>query len=487
MGVISGVTGGHEDPGADSTPGRYPHRREGRGPGTLFVAASDASDSAKARADYLCTDYSSDDQAIQAAIDALPSGGGKAVLSEGTFTLAAKLQLTNYLTLEGQGRGRLAGPGCTIITAQAALDDSLIELADTEVTHLQIRDLTIDGNSGNQASGDGIELVWTGTSLTNAPRILLQNLIITDCKEDGLTITQPSGMGGGVATLIDVISSWNLARGFTIGGYDLFALGCIAASNGTRGWQFLSGSTNAQLTNCKAGTSGQETATQGEGFYISGAGRIDFVNCLAQQNTRAGFRIAQVQNNFTACRAEDNGETGTRSPGFQVDAGGDRSSFTGCVAEDKNAGNDRVQSYGLAIASGATDVRWSGGAFENNFSGAVSNSGSNFTMDFWDDISDPGDTNTITTDLPGYCDLTTSGGAETRALGDPTFIGQILDLFFIADGGDCVVTAASPINQTGNTQMTFADGGDHLRLVGHYNATDGWEWRVIANDGVALA
>ncbi len=101
-------------------------------------------------------------------------------------------------------------------------------------------------------------------------------------------------------------------------------------------------------------------------------------------------------------------------------------------------------------------------------------------------IPDPGDTNTIETSHPGYCELTTAG-SETRTLGDPTFKGQIIDLVMIVDVNDCVVTGTSPLNQTGNTILTFADIGDHVRLVGFYNATDGWEWRIVANDGAAAS
>lgn len=101
-------------------------------------------------------------------------------------------------------------------------------------------------------------------------------------------------------------------------------------------------------------------------------------------------------------------------------------------------------------------------------------------------IDDPGDTNTIEGNQAGYVELVTTG-AEVRTLADPSFRGQVIDLTFITDGGDCVVTASSPINQTGNTIMTFADIGDHVRLVGFNNATDGWEWRVVANDGAALS
>ncbi|KKL18423.1 hypothetical protein LCGC14_2475640 [marine sediment metagenome] len=101
-------------------------------------------------------------------------------------------------------------------------------------------------------------------------------------------------------------------------------------------------------------------------------------------------------------------------------------------------------------------------------------------------IPDPGDAGTVEVSHPGFCELTTAG-AETRTLPDPAFRGQIIDFTFIVDVSDCVITASSPINQSANTQMTFADIGDHLRLIGFWNATDGWEWRVVANDGVSLA
>ena len=102
-------------------------------------------------------------------------------------------------------------------------------------------------------------------------------------------------------------------------------------------------------------------------------------------------------------------------------------------------------------------------------------------------IPDPGDTNTIDTSRSGYCELTT-GGAEVRTLGDPVFRGQIIDLIFFFDGGDCVVTADSPINQNGDTIMTFSDIGESVRLMGHHNATDGWEWVIISlANGVVLS
>jgi len=102
-------------------------------------------------------------------------------------------------------------------------------------------------------------------------------------------------------------------------------------------------------------------------------------------------------------------------------------------------------------------------------------------------ISDPGDGGSVDVSRSGYVELTTSG-AETRTLPDPTFRGQQLDIVFITDGGNCVITSSSAMNQTGNNTATFADVGDHQRLVGIADGpTDSFEWREIANDGVSLS
>ena len=100
-------------------------------------------------------------------------------------------------------------------------------------------------------------------------------------------------------------------------------------------------------------------------------------------------------------------------------------------------------------------------------------------------IPDPGNAGAIAVNDSGICELT-SAGAETRTLADPTFRGQCIEFVFVVDAGDCVVTTASPVNQTGNNTVTFADVGDHQLLMGAYNATDGWEWKEVVNDGAGL-
>ena len=99
-------------------------------------------------------------------------------------------------------------------------------------------------------------------------------------------------------------------------------------------------------------------------------------------------------------------------------------------------------------------------------------------------IPDPGDGGAIDVLQPGFCELSTVA-AQTRTLANPTFRGQEIDLTMVKDMGNCVVTAASPVNQTANNTITFQDIGDHIRMVGFYNATDGWEWRVLVSDFTA--
>ena len=96
-------------------------------------------------------------------------------------------------------------------------------------------------------------------------------------------------------------------------------------------------------------------------------------------------------------------------------------------------------------------------------------------------IRDPGNGGTFDVSRPGIIEVTTAG-AETRTLPDPVFRGQQIDIVMVADGGDCVITASSPVNQTGHTTITLSAIGGFIRLVGKFNATDGWEWQEVMED-----
>lgn len=103
-------------------------------------------------------------------------------------------------------------------------------------------------------------------------------------------------------------------------------------------------------------------------------------------------------------------------------------------------------------------------------------------------IADPGSTKAIPVTASGFVPLTIAGAGETNTLADPTFVGQKLDIIADTLGGvgARAITAASAINQTGNTVMTFAAAQDFIRLVA-VTIGGALKWRVAANDGVALS
>jgi predicted RecA/RadA family phage recombinase len=100
-------------------------------------------------------------------------------------------------------------------------------------------------------------------------------------------------------------------------------------------------------------------------------------------------------------------------------------------------------------------------------------------------INDPGDGGAIPVTVSGVCAIT-SAGAETRTLAAPTVIGQQIALIDDTHVGNIVVTAASPINQAGNTIMTFGAAADMIVLTA-MTIGGTLAWRVTANDGVALS
>ena len=106
------------------------------------------------------------------------------------------------------------------------------------------------------------------------------------------------------------------------------------------------------------------------------------------------------------------------------------------------------------------------------------------------DLQDPGSGKPIPYQFWGQqVKLVTGAGAETNTLADPSKAGQRLDFIMRTDGGgDRVITAASAINQAGNTILTFADVEDFIALTSVRKVGGvGFRWQVLSNDGVALS
>lgn len=101
----------------------------------------------------------------------------------------------------------------------------------------------------------------------------------------------------------------------------------------------------------------------------------------------------------------------------------------------------------------------------------------------WEDIMDPGTGNRIRSPgRSGCCSLVTGAAAETRLVGDPDFVGQVLLLYFATDGGgNCVVTFDHGVSSEDFTTLTLTIAGQHLFLFGmRIGSNMRWRTRVGA-------
>ena len=99
-------------------------------------------------------------------------------------------------------------------------------------------------------------------------------------------------------------------------------------------------------------------------------------------------------------------------------------------------------------------------------------------------IADPGDAGAIPVTRSGSVAITTED-AETRTLAVPGVAGITLVISLDVDGGDCVITVAAAINQTGNNIITMDDAGETIVLTA-VQVAGGLVWRVLNNDGCSL-
>ena len=145
----------------------------------LFVAASNASANSIKNADYVC-DGTADDVQIQAAIDALPAAGGRVVLSEGNFYIAATINIRHQLWLSG------SGIHATQLYLIDGVDDNMIEYdhgGDGVTLWLTLEQMTLSGNKANQAAGHGIYIPAAPDTLSD---VRLRDMYILNFKEDGI-------------------------------------------------------------------------------------------------------------------------------------------------------------------------------------------------------------------------------------------------------------------------------------------------------------
>ncbi len=116
---------------------------------TYVIAASTASATSTVQADYVC-DGTADNVEIQSAINALPAIGGKIQLTEGTFNIAATINLSDIVSIEGaNGQGSSA-------TRLKLVADTIMFQSYASGTHFHMANLKMDGDWANRTSGTAL-------------------------------------------------------------------------------------------------------------------------------------------------------------------------------------------------------------------------------------------------------------------------------------------------------------------------------------------
>lgn len=98
-----------------------------------------------------------------------------------------------------------------------------------------------------------------------------------------------------------------------------------------------------------------------------------------------------------------------------------------------------------------------------------------------EEITDPGNAGAVPVTESGVCHIVTAG-AETRTVADPAAVGLTLSLFFLTDGGNAVVTFASPVNEAGNNTLTLADVTEAAHFVSVRDGASAYRWALVGSN-----
>lgn len=283
----------------------YPIRKT-QSSATFVVAASDSTSDGKLRADYVC-DGTDDDVQIQAALDALPSGGGKVLLLEGTFTIGTTIApIKDNWDLSGMGKG-------TIVKLKNSGNTNIFKTNDG-ITDWTIRDIYFDGNKANQASA-AAAIYIDNTSMAGM-HSFLHNIRVENSKGVGIYAIKPRR-----CHLVQSIIQNNDSHGIHITDEHLEMYGCRIQYNGGDGLHAEDMADNI-LTDC------QFQHNTGHGINFVSTSIVSNCNIM----TNSGYGIASASSSrINGCGIRWNAQTGIKLASHCV--------FTGCRVGNNSYGD----------------------------------------------------------------------------------------------------------------------------------------------------
>ncbi len=250
---------------------------------------------------------------LQHAINAARDTGGVVFFPPGTY-LTRKLTLYSRIHLRGSGGDATTlrlHPGANSPVIESAGFAGLTgRRADGGITMFSVRDLTIDGNKAhNPKGGYGLRIYGYGYELTE--------VVVFNCHNDG--IYSEWGPAGALAApshqmearLTGLRTHDNGGHGIAFAGpHDSMMLNCVAAENSGAGFHITGDSDGTSLVNCHAWGAGQDVS-----FELAAAG-LSCMNCYADLAGGVGVRVSRSD-----CRWVGGLVLGYNHPGPQQEIG----------------------------------------------------------------------------------------------------------------------------------------------------------------------
>lgn len=187
------------------------------GAATITIAASNASTKARALCDYVCDGVDDQEQFHLAFVDILALGGGRILLSEGTFACSAGIVDVPFygrgaanVTLQGQGRG------ATIIASTFSTSDSVLV---SEGDNYHLCDLTFDGTGVTGTSAYGVEIFGLSSSVRRV------GFVNVGWRTGGHILYMANDNGRATVEGCSFVGGTNGVEGLRLGGDDSMAIG----------------------------------------------------------------------------------------------------------------------------------------------------------------------------------------------------------------------------------------------------------------------
>lgn len=282
---------------------------------TIVVAASDSL--YPERADYHC-DGVADNVEIQAAINALPAGGGRVVLLEGTFDISNDIDLVSNLKLSGQGDSTI------LQMADGVAGDHC--LTGNAITNVEISDLLVDGDKAAQTGVQtqfgiywttvshsiiiGVSVIDVGSSaalsgygiyFNNCDHNVVTNCKLSGCKRENIVIFNGSDYNIFSNSITRDCDDRNVV--IHDSSYNLIT-NIVSDNSGNDGINITGACIGNEISDCIIANSGAE------GIYTEGGADAHIVNNVIYNSATYGISVTSPGASIIGNRVYDSGSQG---------------------------------------------------------------------------------------------------------------------------------------------------------------------------------